>query len=113
MGPLLVSYISQTASANGVAKTAIYDTTLYVMAVLLVIGLVANFLIRPLAAHHFMAPAEVAALQEDQGARSTVGGAFGIGLGGLTPGVAVAWLFVLLPIAWGVWMTLSQVANLF
>ncbi|WP_158742912.1 OFA family MFS transporter [Acidisphaera sp. L21] len=113
LGPLLVSYISQAAGANGVPKTAIYDTTLYVLAVLLVIGLIANLLIRPLAQHHFMAPSEVAALQADQGPRLNEGGSFGIGLGGFSPGVAAAWLVVLVPIAWGVWMTLSQVANLF
>ena len=113
LGPLLVSYISQTASANGVAKTAIYDTTLYVMAGLLVVGLVANLMIRPLASHHFMGPGEVAALRENQGMQVAPGGAFGIGLGGLTPGVAAAWALVVVPIAWGVWMTLSQVANLF
>ncbi|HWK47778.1 MAG TPA: OFA family MFS transporter [Stellaceae bacterium] len=111
LGPLLVSYISQAAGTRGVPTAAIYDTTLYVMAVLLVIGLIANLLIRPLASHHFMAPDEVATLQQSHGAAAE--SAFGIGLGKMmTPGVALAWLCVLAPIAWGVWMTLSQVANL-
>jgi MFS family permease len=113
LGPLLVSYVSQAASAGGVPKTAIYDTTLYVLVVLLVIGLIANLLIRPLASHHFMSPTEVAAHQESHDVAAPVGGTLGIGLGGLTPTVALAWLCVLAPIAWGVWMTLSQVANIF
>ena len=113
MGPLLVGYISQTASARGVAKTALYDTTLDVMAVLLAVGLIANLLIRPLAPRHFMPPGEVAALQEQQGALAASGGSYGIGLGGLSGAVVVAWACVLAPIAWGVWMALSQIANLF
>ena len=113
MGPLLVGYISQTASARGVAKTALYDTTLDVMAVLLAVGLIANLLIRPLAPRHFMPPGEVAALQVQQGALAASGGSYGIGLGGLSGAVVVAWACVLAPIAWGVWMALSQIANLF
>ncbi len=112
LGPLLVSYISQTATANGAAKSATYDTTLYIMAGLLVVGLIANLLVRPLESHHFMSTGAVAALQEHQGARHDAGGGFGIGLGRLTPGVTVAWLFVLVPIAWGVWKILSQTADL-
>ena len=86
LGPLLVSTISETATANGVGKTAVYDTTLYVMAALLVVGLVANLLIRPLGARHFMTPGEIAALQENGGNRGGNTGSQGIGLGGFSGG---------------------------
>ena len=110
LGPVLISTISQAASGAGVPKTAIYDTTLYVMAMLLAVGLVANLLVRPLAQRWFMTPAESAALQ---GTAPAAAGSFGIGLGGFTPGAGLAWLCVLCPIGWGVWMTLSQVGGLF
>jgi MFS family permease len=113
IGPLLVSYITQQAAARGVEKAFIYDTTLYVLAVLLVIGLVANLLVRPLAAHWFMTPAELAAVQETRATTEAQDGSFGIGLGGFSAPVALAWLCVLVPIAWGVWRTLSQTAALF
>ncbi len=112
LGPLLVSEIGMRASQAGVAKEYVYDWTLYVMAGLLAVGLVANLLVRPLQQHWFMTPAELAA---DAGAHpaAVMGGSYGIGLGGLTAGVAVAWLCVLLPIAWGLYMTLSNVGGLF
>ncbi len=111
LGPVLVSYISQQALAAGAATTAVYDQTLYVMAGLLAVGLVANLLIRPLAARWFMTPHEVAQVQGNPVASD--GQSYGIGLGGFSPGVAAAWLCVMLPIAWGLYMTLSQVAGLF
>ncbi len=112
LGPVLVSYISQRASRAGVAKENVYDQTLYVMAGLLAVGFVANLFIRPLAPRWFMTPDELAGVQDTRAAVS-VGGSYGIGLGGLTAGVAAAWLCVLLPIAWGLYMTLSKVGGLF
>lgn len=112
LGPVLVSYISAHAAASGVAKEYVYDRTLYVMAGLLAVGFVANLLVRPLAPHWFMPTDEVAA---SHGSRAVVaeGGSYGIGLGGLTLGVAASWLCVLLPMAWGLYMTLSKVGELF
>ena len=112
VGPLLVVYISEAATARGVPKSELYDTTLYVLPVLLAVGLVCNLLIRPLAPRHFMAPQEVAALQAGQGVAPAAGNSFGIGRGGFSAGVALAWLCVGLPIAWGVWVTLAQVGNM-
>jgi len=112
LGPLLVSYISAHATASGVAKEFVYDQTLYVMAGLLAVGFVANLLVRPLALHWFMTPPELAALQDSR-APVIEAGSHGIGLGGLSAGVVAAWLCVLLPMAWGLYMTLSKVGGLF
>ena len=112
LGPVLVSFISAHAAASGVAREFIYDQTLYAMAGLLAVGLVANLLVRPLAARWFMSPVAVSALQDAQPA-IVQGDSFGIGLGGLSVGMATAWLCVLLPIAWGLYMTLSKVGGLF
>ncbi len=119
LGPVLVSYISQQATASGVAKEFVYDQTLYVMAGLLAVGLVANLLVRPLAPRWFMSTSGVAAIQGARPVSGPVqgsaqeGGSQGIGLGGISVGVAGAWLCVLLPIAWGLYMTLSKVDGLF
>ena len=110
LGPVLISTISQRATAAGVVKTAIYDQTLYIMAGLLAVGLLANLLVRPLAQKWFMRPSEMQTVQVGQ---APDGSSHGIGLGGLSAGVAVAWACVLLPIAWGLWMTLSNVGGLF
>ncbi len=112
LGPLLVTQIREHAAQSGVARAFVYDQVLYVMAGLLAVGLVANLLVRPLAQRWFMSPAELAALTQQQ-PMAVAGSAHGIGLGGLSAKVAVAWLCVLLPIAWGLYMTLSKVGGLF
>ena len=112
LGPLLVTQIRAYAVASGVAKAFVYDQVLYVMAGLLAIGFVANLLVRPLAQRWFMTPAELSALNSQQ-STLVAGGSHGIGLGGLSGPVAGAWLCVLLPIAWGLYMTLSKVGGLF
>lgn len=48
VGPSLVNYIREYQIAHGVAKAASYNTTMYIMAGLLIAGLIANSLVRPL-----------------------------------------------------------------
>jgi MFS family permease len=48
VGPVLVNYIRQYQLSRGVASAASYNTTMYIMAGLLVAGFIANALIRPL-----------------------------------------------------------------
>lgn len=51
-GPVLVNYIREYQFNHGVAKADAYSVTMYVMAVLLVIGLICNLLVRPVDARH-------------------------------------------------------------
>jgi MFS family permease len=53
-GPVLVNYIRQYNVDHGVAKAAAYNTTMYVMAVLLVVGFICNLLVKPVAARFHM-----------------------------------------------------------
>jgi MFS family permease len=48
VGPVLVNYIREYQMAHGVASAASYNTTMYIMAALLVGGFIANALVRPL-----------------------------------------------------------------
>jgi MFS family permease len=48
VGPALVNYVREYQIANGVAKAASYNTTMYIMACLLIVGFIANFLVTPL-----------------------------------------------------------------
>ena len=53
-GPVLVSYIREYQVAHGVAKADAYSVTMYLMASLLVVGFVSNWMVRPVGAeHHF------------------------------------------------------------
>jgi MFS family permease len=47
-GPALVNYIREYQIGHGVAKAAAYNTTMYIMAGLLVVGFIANSLVRSL-----------------------------------------------------------------
>jgi MFS family permease len=52
LGPQLVNYMSTYQKAHGVPKAEAYNATMYVMAGLLLLGLVCNLLVRPVDARH-------------------------------------------------------------
>ena len=60
IGPTVVNYIREAEITAGVPRDRIYDGTLYILAGMLAAGLVANLLIRPVAARWFMPESEVA-----------------------------------------------------
>ncbi len=55
-GPVLVNYIRQYQIDSGVPKAHAYNVTMYIMAGLLVVGFIANFLIRAVDDRHHMEP---------------------------------------------------------
>jgi MFS family permease len=61
-GPVLVNYIRQYNVEHGVAKAAAYNVTMYVMAVLLVIGFFCNLLVREVHERHHMPHEEADAM---------------------------------------------------
>ena len=113
-GPFLIAAVRQAQLDAGVAKNLVYDRTLYILAGLLLIGLIANLMVRPVKEAHHMTDEELArerSLQHeaphvtanaDQAAR----GSFGI------VGV-IAWALVGIPFLIGVWIALSKAAALF
>jgi MFS family permease len=56
LGPLLIEAGREYEIAHGVNKADAYALTMYVMAVLLAVGFVANLLVRPVAARHLRQP---------------------------------------------------------
>jgi MFS family permease len=110
IGPVLVSYMREAAIASGVPRSSVYDVTLYLLAGLLVIGLIANALVRPVSHKWLMSDAEVAVGQSaarDAAPQPTrVAPRF-------TLTVMLAWAAVGFPILWGVWVTLVKVSTLF
>ena len=61
VGPALVNYIREYQIAHGVAKAASYNTTMYIMAGLLIVGFICNALVRPLADEVAVAARPIAA----------------------------------------------------
>ncbi|MDO8651104.1 MAG: OFA family MFS transporter [Undibacterium sp.] len=117
LGPVLVNYIREYQIAHGVPKAQAYDVTMYVLAGLIVLGLICNLMVRPIADKHFMTEQELAAerkLAHDRDALLT-------GTNGLagsnrvtSPAVTVfAWAAVGIPLAIGIWITLQKAVLLF
>ncbi len=115
VGPVVVNYIREAQIAAGVAPgPALYTGTMYILAGMLALGLVANALVRPLPEKWFMSDEEVALLQaKSVTANAGPSGSFGIGKGGLDAKAAFAWAIVGLPLLWGVWVTLKSSLALF
>ncbi|GJE11502.1 MULTISPECIES: OFA family MFS transporter [Methylobacterium] len=114
VGPFVITKIREAQVAAGVQGAELYGRTMYVLASFLAVGFLCNLLVRPLAQRWFMSDSERASLDVRTGA--TVGGAsgsFGIGRGGFSPGAAVAWAVVGIPIVWGIGITLSKAFILF
>jgi len=82
---------------------------------MLVAGLICNYLIKPVDPKWHMSEAEVAKLQaaSAKGEAAIQHGSFGIGKGGLDAKAALFWLFVGIPLGWGVWKTLISAAKIF
>jgi MFS family permease len=53
-GPVLVNYIREYQINQGVAKADAYSVTMYIMAALLVVGFICNWLVKPLDERHYV-----------------------------------------------------------
>jgi hypothetical protein len=113
LGPWLVGAFRQHQLDSGVPKAQVYSTTMYVLAGLLAIGFVCNLLVRPVAQKNYMTPEQLAALDPGVGTAtaSTEVAVVPVRSSGLL--AAAAWLGVIIPLAWGVWMTLQKAVVLF
>ncbi|HYD34025.1 MAG TPA: OFA family MFS transporter, partial [Methylophilaceae bacterium] len=117
LGPVLVNYINEYQINQGVPKSEAYDTTMYVLAGLLIVGFVCNLLVRPVAAKWFMNDEELAAerkLAHDAAIKTGGGNAAEVqGYGQRRGLVLLFWLFVGIPLAYGIWNTLTKAWVLF
>jgi hypothetical protein len=68
VGPLLMNFMRQLQLARGIAPSQAYNQTMYVLAGLLVLGFVANLLVRPVGKGHLQQAAQPSARPLPQGA---------------------------------------------
>jgi MFS family permease len=118
IGTSLVSYIREYQIAHGVAKAQAYDVTMYVLAGLIIAGLICNALVKPINAKYFMNETELATERQLAHDRSTASAVGGAGHGGSAVAtnpalVLTAWAAVGIPLAIGIWITLQKAAVLF
>jgi MFS family permease len=112
LGPVLVNYIREYQLGRGVPPEDAYTFTMYVLVGFLAIGLVCNLLVRPVDPQLFTSgtPGSAQAPAAPPAAVSPARVP-------LRPGhwaeVAVAWVLVGVPLAWGVYRTLTLAAQLF
>ena len=116
LGPVVVNYMREYQLGLGIPREQVYNQTMYILVGMLVVGLVCNFLVKPLDTKWFMTDAELAVekkLAHEKAAASEVTRSGG-GSDNVSPVlVAVAWAAVGLPLAWGVYRTLLSEAKFF
>jgi MFS family permease len=121
LGPVIVNYLHDTRLEAGVPYAQIYAPIFLVLAGMLVIGFIANMLVKPVADKYFMTDAELELehkLAHDESAAVNAEAAQP-GVGAMTPAAGrtllatLAWALVLIPIAYGIWSTIQKAAILF
>jgi MFS family permease len=115
IGPVVVNYIREFQLQAGVPRDQLYNTTMYILCAMLVAGLICNYMIKPVDPKWNMSTEEVARLQAASAKSDSAiqHGSFGIGKGGFDVAAALFWLFVGIPLAWGVWNTLESAVKIF
>jgi hypothetical protein len=118
VGPSIVNWMRENRVRDGLRGVDAYDTTLYVMAALLLVGLVCNLLVRPVHPqhHHHEANATPAAGRAEGAAPPSQAVAQPDGKPqptGRLGARVVTWTIVLLPLGYGVYQTIRKALALF
>ncbi|MEY8875577.1 MAG: OFA family MFS transporter [Leptothrix sp. (in: b-proteobacteria)] len=116
LGPVVVNYMRDYQLGIGIPREQVYNQTMFILVGMLVIGLICNLLVRPVADKHFMTAAELAEekrLAHDRAAAADVGKGTMTFHGTSNVLVIAAWLAVGLPLAWGVYRTFLSVLKFF
>ena len=107
LGPFIVTVVRDNAIARGAPRAEIYPPIFLILAGLLVVGFLANLLVKPVSERWRMANEEITVTV------SAAGSSSGIGRGRFDGMTALAWAVVAIPLLWGVWMTLTKAIALF
>jgi MFS family permease len=111
-GPVIVNYIREYQLDHGVARAAVYDITMYILCGLLLLGLVCNLLVSPVSPDKLMKESDAAPPRPAAPAESGPAGA-PAPRESAAGTLWLAWLAVGIPLAWGVYVTLTKAAVLF
>jgi hypothetical protein len=118
LGPVVVNYMREYQLGLGIPREQVYNQTMYILVGMLVVGLICNLLVKPLNDKWFMTPEELAhekrLAHEKAVAAEVVRGGEASGSDAVSPMfVALAWVAVGIPLAWGIYRTLLSVAKFF
>ncbi|GAB6141338.1 OFA family MFS transporter [Methylosoma difficile] len=114
LGPVVVNYMRDYQLSLGTPRDQVYNQTMMILGGLLMVGLLCNLLIRPVADKWFM-NAEEAETEKQLLADKPRSGQHGTNIGKSSPiaWVILAWTCVLIPLGWGIYNTLLTVSKLF
>jgi MFS family permease len=117
LGPVVVNYMREYQLGLGIPREQVYNQTMYILVGMLVVGLVCNLLVKPVDSKWFMTDAELSAekkLAHEKATAAEVARQADAGHDGVSPVVvALAWVAVGLPLAWGVYRTMLSVVKFF
>src|SRR5690606_2595397 len=115
LGPVIVNYMRDYQLDQGVPANEAYNIIMYMLAALLLVGLVCNLLVRPVAEKHYMTEAELEAERKLSHDKSVAAEAASQNSKAQSHPIlaTVAWIAVGIPIAYGVWSTLQKAWILF
>jgi MFS family permease len=113
VGPLVIAAVREAQLNAGIAKNLVYDRTLYLMAGLLLIGLVCNALIKPVPDSVHMTDEELARERALQRENRVVGNAEAAARGPFGLSGTLAWLGVGIPFLIGLYIAVQKAAALF
>ena len=115
LGPVVVNYMRDYQLSLGIPKSQVYNQTMYILVGMLVIGLICNLMIRPVADKWFMTDAELTVekkLAHEKALNSLVKGEVGHEHTSMFT-VIIAWAFVAIPLSWGIYKTFLSAMKLF
>jgi MFS family permease len=117
LGPVVVNYLHDTRLEAGVPYDKIYAPIFLVLAGMLVVGFIANLMVKPVADRYFMSDAELEEVRKE-GHEKSLSNMSNAGVVNLDKKqgsgfVIFAWMVVLIPMAYGIWMTVQKASGLF
>jgi MFS family permease len=122
IGPVVVNYMHDVRFNSGIPYDQIYGPILMVLACLLVVGFIANALIKPVDAKFHMTDDELAFEQKLAHEKSNTNPhaknpSASVSSTEIVKGsplwLAIAWMLVLVPIAYGIWSTIQKAWAIF
>jgi MFS family permease len=115
LGPVVVNYMRDYQLSLGLPRAQVYNQTMYILTGMLVVGLICNLMVRPVADKWFMSDAELAEVKKlahEKAVSSEVHGSASTGTSSSLT-VFLAWGIVLVPLSWGVYKTVLSATKLF
>ncbi|MEQ1635913.1 MAG: OFA family MFS transporter [Methylococcales bacterium] len=116
LGPVIVNYMREYQLQLGLPREQVYNQTMLILAGMLMLGLLCNLLIRPVADKWFMTDAELAdekRLAHEKRSDAVRFAKVNTLKADSLVKVLFAWLLVLIPLGWGIYKTILSVGRVF